>query len=253
MNQEEKYQNDYFNYLCEPENASRYQLLLDQIRQFSPVKPIRLFDIGCGNGALAKYVDSEFLYHGFDHNPLAIASAKSKPWSNNNSQFEVSNILQWAHQTTEADQKADVLVFSSILGGVRLSTKQENILIPPQEQDLILNCIENHLKPHGLISVVTTFRYDPNDPGSLFSFATTNRKQLNGRLPLFKLSTLTETILPMPDLNKAVKRQKNKPRWFHSPRLYTDNDQGDYIAHEVCTDKEVCMGVWCSLFKRKDI
>jgi trans-aconitate methyltransferase len=72
ISEEERFQSDYFSYFEQPENATRYTPAVHFIEEAFKERSYSLLDLGCGNGALLKYLPSRCEYMGVDHSEYAV-------------------------------------------------------------------------------------------------------------------------------------------------------------------------------------
>ena len=102
-----KYAIGKWNYMGDEEN--RYNAIVEFIKATKIEKP-RILDLGCGYGALCKYLNANdySYFFGVDLSDTAIFKARKRKY--HNSKFVVSDI-----QKFDLDEKFDVIVFNEVL------------------------------------------------------------------------------------------------------------------------------------------
>ena len=138
-----QYRNGRWDRLRSEREVSRYQKIIDSIKQFAPENP-SILDIGCGEGLLTERMDpidySHFLGLDFSKESIKLATKKNLP----KTIFLSEDAVKFRPQ-----QKFDVIVFNEAFYYIHESEKQ----------NVLTRMLEN-LTPEGIL-IISIFRERP--------------------------------------------------------------------------------------------
>lgn len=109
---DEQYRSGKWDYLRALEQVPRYAVLAAWISSFD--RPVRIIDIGCGEGRLLEFIGKEAVasYEGLDFSIVAIERARTRWSSHEGCQFRVKDANGIVLEDLE---DGDVVVFNEVL------------------------------------------------------------------------------------------------------------------------------------------
>ncbi|MBD6616099.1 class I SAM-dependent methyltransferase [Komarekiella sp. 'clone 1'] len=223
--EEERFQDDYYSYFEAPENVTRYTPAAGFLDNAFPEKSFSLLDLGCGNGALSKYLPARCDYLGVDHSELAIEQCL-KLYPNRN--FIAKDLSLFLSELANENQKFHAVVLAGLLfHSVDKETQEKK-----DDQEIIQFCLDKILSDNGYLVIIVPFCYGNHPSHSLFVRAEWLQKSVEKMLEVAKAKIVHENISIQVGLEKKVQQQKAIPDWFvaDSSADYSSIFVGTYMA-----------------------
>ena len=225
ISEEECFQTDYYSYFEQPENATRYTPSVYFLDEVFKQRPFSLLDLGCGNGALLKYLPARCDYLGIDHSEYAIKYCldvypKQK--------FVATNLFDFLPKLVADDKKFDVVMLSGmILYAVDKETQEIK-----DEQEIIQVCLDKILNKNGYLVIIVSFDYSAHPSRNLFVRAESLQKLVREKLEIAKGKIVYENMSLQLGLEKKIREQKVRPEWFVPDSSTDDSNKyaGTYMA-----------------------
>ncbi|MGV0101861.1 class I SAM-dependent methyltransferase [Nostoc sp. DSM 114167] len=207
--EEERFQDDYYSYFESPENVTRYTPTGGFLSNAFPEKSFSLLDLGCGNGALSKYLPARCDYLGVDHSELAIEKC-IKTYPNRN--FITKDLSLFLSELVEDNQKFDAVVLAGLLfHSINKDTQEKK-----DDQEIIQFCLNKILNDKGYLVLIVPFCYGDHPSHTLFVRAEWLQKSIEKMLEIANAKIVHENISLQIGLEKRVREQKATPDWFVS-------------------------------------
>ncbi|MBW4514276.1 MAG: class I SAM-dependent methyltransferase [Timaviella obliquedivisa GSE-PSE-MK23-08B] len=225
MSEEERFQSDYFAYFEQPENATRYTPAVHFIEEAFREKPYSLLDLGCGNGALLKYLSSQCEYLGIDHSAYAIEYCSTK---HPDRTFVCQDLWVFLRKLAAEGRKFDVV----LLGGMIFHTVDKESQQHKDEQQIIQFCLDRIVSESGYLIIIVGFNYGDHPAHSLFVRAEWLYKLVGTMLRTAKANIAYENMSLQIGLNEKIQQQEVVPDWFvpDSTADYLSQFSGTYVA-----------------------
>lgn len=223
--EEERFEDDYYSYLELPENASRYKPAVGFLDDAFKEKSFSLLDIGCGNGALSKYLPDRCDYLGVDHSEVAIAHClKLYP----SKKFVTKDLSSLLPELTSENKKFDTVV----LAGLLFHSTDKESLEKKDDQEIIQFCLNKIISDKGYLVIIVPFAYGDHPSHNLFVRAEWLQKAVEKMLEIAKAKIVFENITLLIGLDKKIRQQKKIPDWFvpDSSADYSNQYAGTYMA-----------------------
>ncbi len=223
--EEGRFEDDYYSYFELPESATRYTPVAYFLNEAIKQGTFSLLDLGCGNGALSKYLPERCDYLGVDHSELAIERClKLYP----NRKFLCQDLSVALPKLAEQNQKFDAVV----LAGLLFHTVDKESLEKKDDQELIQFCLDNLLSDKGYLVIIVPFAYGDHPSHNLFVRAEWLQKSVEEMLKTAKAKLVYENIALQIGLEKKIQQQKSIPDWFvaDSSTDYSNKYAGTYMA-----------------------
>lgn len=223
--EEERFEDDYYAYFEQPENAKRYQPTAYFLDEVFEKRPFSLLDVGCGNAALSKYLPERCDYWGVDHSELAIERClQLYP----NKHFICQDLSKFFPQLVADNQKFDAIVLSGIL----LHATDKETLEQKDDRELVDICLNNILSPNGYLAIIIPFAYGKHPAHSLFTRAEWLQKTAENLLEPTKAEIVYGNLSLLIGLEEKIRQQKSIPDWFVSDDMadYQNRFAGTYMA-----------------------
>ena len=150
--EEERFKDDYYSYFELPESATRYTPTAFFLNEAFKQGSFSLFDLGCGNGALSKYLPAHCDYLGADHSELAIEYC-SKLYLNRN--FLCRDLSVLLPEFAAQNRKFDAVV----LAGLLFHATDKESLDKKDDQEIIRFCLDNIISDRGYLVIIVPFAY----------------------------------------------------------------------------------------------
>lgn len=223
--EEERFADDYYSYFEAPENASRYTPSVWFLNEAFKQRSFSLLDIGCGNGALNKYLPDRCDYLGIDHSEGAIQHCQK---NYKHKKFAVKDVSELLPELALENRKFDVVV----LAGVLLHTVNKETLEKQDDLTLIQLCLDKIISNEGYLVIIVPFAYGDHPSHNLFSRAEWLQQVVEEMLKAAKAEIVYENISLQIGLDKRIRRQKTTPDWFvpDSTVDYSNRYAGTYMA-----------------------
>ncbi|MEH2291468.1 class I SAM-dependent methyltransferase [Nostoc sp.] len=207
--EEERFQDDYYSYFESTENVTRYTPTGGFLSNAFPENSFSLLDLGCGNGALSKYLPTRCDYLGVDHSELAIEQClKLYP----NRKFVTKDLSLFLAELVEKNQKFDAVVLAGLLfHSINKETQEKK-----DDQEIIQFCLNKILNDKGYLVLIVPFCYGDHPSHSLFVRAEWLQKSIEEMLEIANAKIAHENISLQIGLDKRVREQKAIPDWFVS-------------------------------------
>ncbi len=223
--EEERFQDDYYSYFESPENVTRYTPTSGFLSNAFPENSFSLLDLGCGNGALSKYLPARCDYLGVDHSELAIEQClKLHP----NRKFVAKDLSLFMSELVEEKKKFDAVVLAGLLfHSVNKETQEKK-----DDQEIIQFCLNKILNNKGYLVLIVPFCYGDHPSHSLFVRAEWLQKSVEKMLEIANAKIVHENISLQIGLERKVRQQKVIPDWFVSDSSadYPSIFVGTYMA-----------------------
>ncbi|MEH2174572.1 class I SAM-dependent methyltransferase [Nostoc sp.] len=223
--EEERFQDDYYSYFEAPENLTRYTPTGGFLSNTFPENSFSLLDLGCGNGALSKYLPARCDYLGVDHSELAIEQClKLYPDRN----FVTKDLSLFLSELVEENKKFDAVVLAGLLfHSINKETQEKK-----DDQEIIQFCLNKILNDKGYLVLIVPFCYGDHPSHSLFVRAEWLQKSIEKMLEIANAKIVHENISLQIGLEKRVRQQKATPDWFVSDSSadYPSIFVGTYMA-----------------------
>ncbi len=223
--EEERFQDDYYSYFESPENVTRYTPTSGFLSNTFPENSFSLLDLGCGNGALSKYLPARCDYLGVDHSELAIEQClKLYP----NRKFVAKDLSVFMSELVEEKKKFDAVVLAGLLfHSVNKETQEKK-----DDQEIIQFCLNKILNNKGYLVLIVPFCYGDHPSHSLFVRAEWLQKSVEKMLEIANAKIVHENISLQIGLERRVRQQKVIPDWFVSDSSadYPSIFVGTYMA-----------------------
>ncbi|MBN4006853.1 class I SAM-dependent methyltransferase [Nostoc sp. LPT] len=223
--EEERFQDDYYSYFESPENVTRYTPTGGFLSNAFPENSFSLLDLGCGNGALSKYLPARCDYLGVDHSELAIEQClKLYP----NRKFVTKDLSLFLSELVEDNQKFDAVVLAGLLfHSINKDTQEKK-----DDQEIIQFCLNKIINDKGYLVLIVPFCYGDHPSHTLFVRAEWLQKSIEKMLEIANAKIVHENISLQIGLEKRVRQQKATPDWFVSDSSvdYPSIFVGTYMA-----------------------
>jgi SAM-dependent methyltransferase len=223
--EEERFQDDYYSYFEAPESATRYTPSAWFLNEAFKQQPFSLLDLGCGNGALSKYLPERCEYFGVDHSEAAIEYClKLYP----NKKFAAKDLSLLLPELASENKKFDVVV----LAGLLFHNVDKETLEKKDDRELIQFCLNKIISDRGYLAIVVPFAYGNHPSHNLFVRAQWLQQLVEEMLQAAKAKIVYENISLQIGLDEKVRQQKTTPDWFVSDSNadYANKYAGTYMA-----------------------
>lgn len=223
--EEERFQDDYYSYFEAPENAPRYTPAVWLLDEAFKQRSFSLLDLGCGNGALVKYLPERCDYLGVDHSELAVEHClKLYPKRN----FVAKDLSVVLPELASENKKFDAVV----LAGLLFHNVDKETLETKDDQELIQFCLDKIISDKGYLAIIVPFAYGDHPSHNLYARAEWLQKSVEKMLETAKAKIVSENISLLIGLDKKVRQQKTTPDWFvpDSSTDYSNKYAGTYMA-----------------------
>lgn len=206
ISEEERFSTDFYNYLSTPENASRYTPSIDFLSRKYGNRQIRIWDIGCGNAAFAKYLPEHYRYIGIDHSEVAILHCrKFFPQY----EFIVSDLNKILHSTDESGDRPDVI----ILCGLLFHSVSKNTLDKKNDREIVDLCLET-LSTDGHLIIIAPFAYSDIEGYRTIDQAKWKLSEVEKIITGCKAKTVWQSMTMQIGVDARVREQQMQPDWF---------------------------------------
>ena len=223
--EEERFQDDYYSYFESPENATRYTPSVWFLDEAFKQQSFSLLDLGCGNGALNKYLPERCDYLGIDHSEAAIQyCSELYP----NKKFLAKDLSIALPELASENQKFDAVV----LAGLLFHNVDKETLEQKDDQELVQFCLDKLISEKGYLVIIVPFAYGDHPSHNLYARAEWLQKLVEQLLETAKAKIVSENISLQIGLDKKVRQQKTTPDWFvpDSAADYSNKYAGTYMA-----------------------
>ncbi|MBV9385037.1 MAG: methyltransferase domain-containing protein [Chroococcidiopsidaceae cyanobacterium CP_BM_ER_R8_30] len=223
--EEERFEDDYYSYFESPENATRYTPSVWFLDGAFKQRTFALLDIGCGNGALNKYLPDRCDYLGIDHSQTAIEYC-SKQYKNKS--FLAKDVSILLPELSSKNRKFDVVVLS----GVLFHTVNKETLEKKDDLALLQLCLDKIITDEGYLVIIVPFAYGKHPSHNLFVRAEWLQRSVEDIIKTAKAKIVYENISLQIGLDKKIRQQKKIPDWFvpDSNADYSNKYAGTYMA-----------------------
>lgn len=225
LSEEERFKSDYFSYFEQPENATRYTPTVYFLEEAFKERPFSLLDLGCGNGALLKYVSSRCNYVGLDHSEYAIKYCLTRyP----NKTFVCQDLSVFINKLAAQNDKFDVVVLS----GMIFHTVDKESQHHKNEQEIIQFCLDKIISDKGYLVIIIGFNYGDHPAHSLFVRAKWLHDLAEKMLKTTQAKIVYKNMSLQLGLEKKILQQNVMPDWFvpDSTTDYSSEFAGTYMA-----------------------
>ena len=225
ISEEERFQSDYFSYFKQPENATRYTPAVYFIEEAFKERSYSLLDLGCGNGALLKYLPSRCEYVGVDRSEYAIKYCLDL-YSNNT--FVCQDLSEFLRKLATENKKFDAVM----LCGMIYHTVDKESEQHKNEQEIIQFSLDKIVTDKGYPIVIVGLNYGDRPDRSLFVRAEWIHKLVGKMLKTAKANIVYDNLSLQMGLEKKLGQQKAIPDWFvqDSSADYSSKFDGTYMA-----------------------
>ncbi|MFB2894025.1 trans-aconitate 2-methyltransferase [Aerosakkonemataceae cyanobacterium BLCC-F50] len=223
--EEERFQDDYYSYFESPENATRYTPSVWFLNEVFKQSPFSLLDLGCGNGALNKYLPARCNYLGIDHSEAAIHyCTKLYP----NQKFIAKDLSLALPELATENQKFDAVV----LAGLLFHNVDKETLEQKDDRELVQFCLHKLISDRGYLVIIVPFAYGDRPSQNLYARAEWLQNLVEELLETAKATIVYENISLQIGLDKKIRQQKKTPDWFVSDSTadYSNKYAGTYMA-----------------------
>jgi SAM-dependent methyltransferase len=210
--EEERFQDDYYSYFESPENATRYTPSVWFLDEVFKQRSFSLLDLGCGNGALNKYLPERCDYLGIDHSEAAIEyCSKLYP----NKKFFAKDLWVALPELASENKKFDAVV----LAGLLFHNVDKETLEQKDDRE-------------GYLVIIVPFAYGDHPSHNLYARAGWLQNLVEKLLETAKAKIVYENISLQVGLDKKIRQQKTTPDWFvpDSTADYSNKYAGTYMA-----------------------
>ncbi|WGV27736.1 methyltransferase domain-containing protein [Halotia branconii] len=223
--EEERFQDDYYSYFESVENTTRYTPAASFLDNAFKKQSFSVLDLGCGNGALTKYLPERCDYLGVDHSELAIDKCL-KLYPNKN--FVTKDLSSFFSELVESNHKFDAVV----LAGLLFHSIDKESLDQKNDQEIIDVCVNKILSDQGYLVIIVPFCYGNHPSHNLFVRAEWLQNFVEKMLEIANAKIIHENISLQIGLDKKVREQKVLPDWFVSDSNadYSSIFVGTYMA-----------------------
>ncbi|MCC5657700.1 class I SAM-dependent methyltransferase [Nostoc sp. XA010] len=223
--EEERFQNDYFSYFESPENSTRYTPSVWYLDEAFKQRSFSLLDLGCGNGALNKYLPERCHYLGIDHSEAAIQyCSKLYP----NKKFTTKDLSVILPELASENKKFDAVILAGLLfHNVDKETEEQK-----NDQELVQFCLDKLISDKGYLVLIVPFAYGDHPSHNLYARAEWLQNFIEKLLETVKAKIVYENISLQIGLDKKVRQQKTTPDWFvpDSTTEHSNKYAGTYMA-----------------------
>ncbi|OKH40973.1 methyltransferase type 12 [[Phormidium ambiguum] IAM M-71] len=223
--EEERFQDDYYSYFESPENATRYTPSVWFLNEAFKEDSFSILDLGCGNGALNKYLPDRCDYLGIDHSEAAIKYC-AKLYQNQ--KFVAKDFSLALPELALENQKFDAIV----LAGFLFHYVDKETLELKDDRELVQFCLDKLISDRGYLVIIVPFAYGDHPAHNLYARAQWLQNLVENLLKTVKAKIVYENISLQIGLEEKVRQQKTTPDWFVADRTadYSNKYAGTYMA-----------------------
>lgn len=225
MSEEERFQSDYFSYFEQPENATRYTPAVQFIEAAFQESSYSMLDLGCGNGALLKYLSSRCHYVGIDHSEFAVQYCLDHYPEKT---FVCQDVSQFLPELAAKNERFDAVILSGMIYHTVDKESQQH----KDEQEIIQFCLDKVVSDRGYLVIIVGFNYGDHPDHSLFVRAEWLLTLVEQLLKTTNATIVYENMSLQIGLEKKIAQQKVIPDWFVSDSFadYSSKFAGTYMA-----------------------
>lgn len=225
VGEEARFETDFYAYLTQPENASRYSPTVAYATERYGTTDCHILDLGCGSAPLAMLLPSGVKYTGVDHSEGAIRRCKTAFPQHRFLQADVENAIRSLAQARERFQLV-------ILCGVLSHMVDKNDLSQKDDGHIVRECLSSLLTDDGCLSIVVgvPFRDDPRF--GLYRQAEWKQAIVDRALSGLQVRRVAQALTVQVGLEQKIRAQKVMPDWFiRAPGDASGNRHtGEYIG-----------------------
>ena len=225
VDEESRYISDFYAYLEQPENETRYAPTLDWLsRRFGETR-FSLLDVGCGHGQLRRFAPPTCDYVGIDHSVHAIDRCRGLFPDEEFHHLDVQEAIGlWGPE----GRRFDAVVFAGMINHM----VDKDTLETKSDRRIMSAYIERLSKPGGYLSLIVGVPYRSDPEYGFYPQAAWKHDKIDEATAGLPLDLAALTLTAQLGLEERIRQQRQRPDWFiERPEDATPNRHtGAYIG-----------------------
>jgi SAM-dependent methyltransferase len=224
IDEDGRYTSDFYAYLEQPENDTRYTPTLDWLTRWYGDTRFSLLDVGCGHGQLGRLAPDRCDYVGIDHSMPAIDRCRALYPHRD---FLCADVLDFAG-TGNDDRRFDAVVLAGMINHM----VDKDTLATKSDRRILSAYIESVAKPGGFVSIIVGVPYRSDPEYGLFPQAAWKHGKIADAVEGLPLAPVALSLTVQLGLENKIRQQRQRPDWFiERPEDATSNRHtGEFIA-----------------------
>jgi SAM-dependent methyltransferase len=225
VGEEDRYVSDFYAYLDQPENQTRYTPTLDWIARELNGRPFSVLDVGCGHGQLRRVAPPDCAYVGIDHAAHAIERCRDLFPTD---EFHCVDVHRAADIWGPDARRFDVVVLAGMINHM----VDKDTLETRSDRAVVATCLERLAAPGGWISLIVGVPYRSDPAYGLYPQAAWKHGKLFEAVDGLPLRLEALALTAQVGLEDKIRRQRQRPDWFiDAPDRATPNRHtGEFIG-----------------------